>query len=91
MTQHTPIRATEITYNEGILRLAAIHNKQVEFRYAKGDGGVIELRALKPNAVDIVSAGKADEHVTVTGYDPDRDSVRHYRLDRIKGDVRVAA
>lgn len=91
MSQHTPVRATEITYNEGILRLAAIHDKQVEFRYAKGDGGVIELRALKPESVKIIKPGKSDEHVTVTGYDPDRDAVRHYRLDRIKGDVRIAA
>lgn len=91
MPQHTPVRATEITFNEGILRLAAIHDKQVEFRYAKGDGGVIELRALKPESVKIIKAGKPDEHVTVTGYDPDREQPRHYRLDRIKGDVRIAA
>lgn len=85
------IRATDITYNEGLLRLAAIHNKIVEFRYAKGDGRIIELRALIPSEVKVVKPGKADEHITVAGYDPDRDAVRNYRLDRIAGDARVAS
>lgn len=85
------VRASNITYNEGLLRLAVIHNKTVEFRYAKGDGKIIELRALQPSAVAVVKAGKPDEHITFTGFDPDRQAVRHYRLDRMKGDARIVA
>lgn len=87
----TVVRASDITFNEGLLRIAAVHNKRVEFRYSKGDGKVIELRALEPEQVRVIKAGKPDEHVTVTGFDPDRQQVRHYRLDRIMGDVRIAA
>ncbi len=83
------VRASDISYNEGLMRLAMTHGRVVAFRYAKATGAVIESRALKPNDVNVIDAGKATEHVTFTGYDPDRDSVRHYRLDRIKGDVTV--
>lgn len=84
-----PVRASEVSYNEGLMRLAAVHDKPVEFRYAKGEGAVIETRRLEPSDVNIIDAGKKSEHVTFTGYDPDRGAVRHYRLDRIKGDARV--
>lgn len=84
------VRASDVSFNEGLLRLAALHGKTVEFRYAKGDGNVIELRALQPKTVAVINAGLNDEHVTFTGFDPDREQTRHYRLDRMKGEVRVA-
>lgn len=77
-------RASEVSFNEGILRLAAVHGKTVEFRYAKGDEKIIETRALKPESVTV----SKDGHMTFVGYDPDRDAPRSYRVDRIKGEAR---
>lgn len=80
------IRASEIGFNEGLMRLAAVHNKTVTFRYAKGDDQkVIEQRTLVPSNVKNVKG-----HVTFTGYDPDRDGPRAYRVDRMKGEVSIA-
>lgn len=78
------VRASEVSFNEGLLRLAAVHEKTVEFRYAKGDGAVIETRALQPQSVTVTAQG----HTTFVGYDPDREEPRSYRVDRIKGEVR---
>ncbi len=83
------VRASEISFNEGVLRLASVHGRTTEFRYGKGAGALIETRRLKPSDVNVIGAGKKSEHVTFTGFDPDRNAVRNYRLDRIKGDVRV--
>ena len=69
--------------HEALLRVAAIHGVEVEFRYAKGEGSVIELRRLVPEAVKVARDGS----VSFVGQDPDRDDVRQYRLDRIKGTV----
>lgn len=79
------VNATDVSFNEGVLRLAAVHNKQVTFRYAKGDGKFIEQRTFVP--ADVVSK---DGHITFKGFDPDREEVRAYRVDRIKGEVRFA-
>lgn len=78
------VKAADISFNEGLMRLAAIHKKIVSFRYAKGDGQVIEARSLVPSDVKTVG-----DHVTFTGYDPDRDEIRAYRVDRIKGGAAV--
>jgi predicted DNA-binding transcriptional regulator YafY len=86
MPDTTVIRASEISFNEALLRLAAVHHKPVTFRYAKGKGDTIEQRRLIPSDVKSVS-----NHVTFTGYDPDRENVRAYRTDRIKGQVSVDA
>jgi len=91
MSQQQVVRATDITFNEGILRIAAIHKKRVRFNYLKGDGKVIEFRYLDPNDVKVINPGEASEHVTVTGFDPIRQAVRHYRLDRIALDVEIVA
>lgn len=82
-------RASEIEFNEALLRLAAVHGKTVVFRYAKGDGHHIELRRLIPNQILKVQKDGI-EHLTFVGHDPDRDDVRAYRYDRIKGEVSVA-
>jgi predicted DNA-binding transcriptional regulator YafY len=85
MSENVVIRASEVSLNEGLLRLAAAHNAEVSFRYAKGEAGaVIEQRTLVPAGVKTVG-----DHVTFTGYDPDRDGPRAYRTDRIKGQVSV--
>lgn len=78
------VRASEVSFNEGLMRLAAVHKVQVSFRYAKGDGAMIETRTVVPSDVKTVG-----DHVTFTGYDPDREQMRAYRLDRIKGVVGV--
>ena len=78
------IRASEVSFNEAVLRVAAAHNRQVTFRYAKGDGSMIETRVLVPSKVKEV-----DGHVTFSGYDEDRDQIRAYRMDRMKGEVRL--
>lgn len=79
------VKASDITFNEGLLRLAAVHNKTVTFSYAKGDGAFIETRRLIP--AQVLDKG---DHLTFSGYDPDRDDVRAYRIDRMRGEVRVA-
>lgn len=80
------VKASDITFNEGLLRLAAVHNKTVTFSYAKGDGKIIESRRLMPARVDKNKQGA----LTFTGFDPDRDDVRAYRVDRMRGEVKVA-
>lgn len=86
MSNENTVRASEVSFNEGLLRLAAVHEKVVEFRYAKGDGAVIETRTLQPESVTVTKDGET----TFVGYDPDRDAPRSYRVDRIKGEVRFA-
>jgi proteasome accessory factor B len=83
-TKDTPIPASAISLNEALLRLAIIHGLEVEFRYAKGSGSVIELRHLKPAKIAGVGADRR-----FVGYDPDRDAPRGFRLDRIKGRVGI--
>ncbi len=79
------VRASAVSFNEGLLRLAAVNEKTVEFSYAKGDGNVIERRRLRPEKVE---EGK-DGSVRFVGYDPDRDEPRAYRVDRIKGEIEI--
>jgi predicted DNA-binding transcriptional regulator YafY len=72
------MKASEVSFNEALVRVAAIHGRRIQFRYAKGDGDVIETRTVEPAMMSAEG---------FTGYDPDRDEARSYRLDRIKGDV----
>jgi predicted DNA-binding transcriptional regulator YafY len=79
------VLASDVSFNEALLRLAAIHERTVEFRYAKGKSGrTIETRRLVPQEVRQVG-----DHLTFVGFDPDRDDVRAYRVDRMKGEVTV--
>lgn len=80
------VSAKELSFNEGVMRLAAIHGKTVEFRYVKGTGHSPETRRLVPTSV----VGQ-DGNVRFTGHDPDRNAPRQFRLDRIRGDVGVIA
>lgn len=84
------VRASEVSFNEGLLRLAAVHAKTVTFRYVKGNGDVIEQRRLIPADVREITT-KQGTHMTFVGHDPDRDEVRAYRVDRMRGEVSVAA
>lgn len=80
------VRASDITFNEGVLRLAAVHGRVAEFRYAKSDGSPIEARSFVPEAVHTTREG----NVVVLGPDEDRGGAyRSYRLDRIKGEVSI--
>lgn len=74
------------TVNETLLKVAAQYDLTVEFRYAKGTGGVIETRRLQPG-----SFSNHKGNTVIVGYDPDREDVRAYRLDRIKGQVSIPA
>jgi hypothetical protein len=77
--------ATKLSFNEGVLRLAGIHGKEVEFRYTKTDTAPVETRRLLVESVE-----KHGDVVLVGGSDPDRGSYRNFRLDRIKGEVKFA-
>lgn len=79
------IKASQISFNEGLLRLAMIHDREVEFRYVKSPGQPVETRQLFPSSI----TETRDEHMIVGGDDPDRRGYRSYRVDRIRGDVRV--
>jgi predicted DNA-binding transcriptional regulator YafY len=83
-SDNRPVSAKEITYNEGAMRLAAVNNKTVEFRYVKNERSAPESRRLVPSSV---KGSGAD--LRFTGYDTDRGETRSFRLDRIRGDVRV--
>lgn len=78
------VRASAISFNEGILRVAAVHGKTVTFRYVKENSTVIETRSITPEKVEYI-----DGNVVVTGVDPDREDYRAYRLDRITGEVKI--
>lgn len=77
------VKASQISFNEGILRLAQIHDRTVEFRYEKSATKPIEARSLKPESILYGPDG-----MSFVGYDPDREAVRSFRVDRIRGDVR---
>jgi predicted DNA-binding transcriptional regulator YafY len=84
MTNTTPgVKASTITLNEALLRLAILHDLEVEFRYAKGSGSVIETRHLKPAKIE----NSRDGYLRFVGVDPDREAPRGFRVDRIKGRV----
>lgn len=70
------------TFNTAVINLAVVHEREINFRYAKADGKTVETRALRPSQLD-TNAG------LVSGLDPDRDAPRQYRLDRILGDVEL--
>lgn len=72
-------------YNEAAIRLAQAHSTQVHFRYAKGNGGVLETRTLQP----VVSVEDHDGDIVAVGYDRDRDDYRAFRLDRVSGLIQV--
>lgn len=78
-------KASEVSFNEGVLRLAAVHGREVEFRYSKTPSSPIETRRFIPSAVAVSKGGA----VLVLGEDEDRDEPRAFRLDRIKGDVKI--
>jgi WYL domain len=78
----------DLPYNVAAVALAVDHNRSVRFRYAKGDGSIIESRLLQPDTVTFHPS--ADEpHYRFVGFDPERNDVRAYRSDRIVGDVSV--
>lgn len=74
------------SWNRVALETAAALDAGVTFRYAKGVGEAsIESRVLS----EVFDVREVKGHVVVTGFDPDRNDVRAYRLDRIKGTVQV--
>lgn len=80
------IAASEISLNEALIRVAAVNNVHVTFRYAKTDRSPIEVRTFIPESVR-----DQGDHVTFLGQDTDRHGLRSFRSDRIKGTVQVVA
>jgi predicted DNA-binding transcriptional regulator YafY len=78
------VRASQITFNEALLRVAVVHEREVEFRYEKGTDKPIESRRFKPEAIKQTKDG-----MSFVGWDSDREALRTFRVDRIKGDVRI--
>ena len=86
-TDEAPVMASTISFNEGVIRLAAIHGKTVEFRYVKSSTDAPQTRRFVPSSVR-----GAGDTLAFVGKDPDRDDdYRTFRLDRIKGTVGVVA
>lgn len=83
--QDDGLRVADLEPNEALLRVAAIHKLPVSFRYAKRDGAIIETRTVVP---ENFLPGN-DGTLIVNGTDQDRGGIRAFRLDRIKGQVRV--
>lgn len=78
-----PVAASDISLNEGVIRLAAVHGAEITFRYAKGASSAVESRTLRPTSIEV-----AGGHTIFRGLSPDRDGeFRTFRLDRIKGVV----
>jgi len=78
------IDGKEADWNVAAFQAALQHGRTAEFRYAKGDGSVIEDRALKPSEITEMGG-----RTIVVGYDVDREEPRAFRIDRIKGSVVV--
>lgn len=68
-------------YNRAVFRFAAKHDREVRFRYAKGEKQAqIEERVVTPVSV---------KNGLVVGLDSDREDYRSYRLDRVLGEVTI--
>lgn len=91
-TAETPTTVFEVdgderlAWNIDAFAAASRHKRVASFRYAKGDGGQVESRRLRPFGPPEEKGG----HLIVTGTDPDRgDDIRAYRLDRVTDHVNV--
>lgn len=75
-------------WNLDALTAAIEYNRQARFSYEKasGPGGIIERRVLAPSELLHTRSGEP----FVVGYDPEREDVRAFRLDRIVGYVEVS-
>lgn len=80
------VRASEVPLNEALIRVAAAHNAHIRFRYAKGPSAPVETREFAPVSVKVLP-----DHVTFVGFDSDRNAMRSFRSDRIKGQVEVVS
>ena len=77
-------RASDLSFNEAVMRVACAHKRTVTFRYAKDKGQYIEARRFNPESI-------SEDGSAAIGHDPDRDdAVRRFRFDRIKGEVSFA-
>lgn len=68
------------SWNSQLAALSVEHERALTFKYDKGNG-VIETRTIDPTHVFESKRGGE----VVVGYDPDRNDIRAYRLDRIQG------
>lgn len=77
--------ATNVSFNEAMLRLACVHKRTVVFRYQKQNGGFIESRRFNPERI----VGEGDT-LGAEGHDPDRNAPRRFNIGRIQGEVSFA-
>lgn len=76
------VSAADVSFNESVLRLAALHSREVTFRYVKPDGSSPTPRTVIPFEIQEIKGNRL-----VLTEDHDREDYRAYRLDRIRGDV----
>lgn len=79
------VRASKVSFTEGLLRLAAIHSKTVNFGYRSLEGEPVVPREVVVDKITRSVAG----NLLMYGYDTDAEDVRCFRLDRINDAVLV--
>lgn len=77
------VKASAVPFNEAVLRLAVVHGKEVEFRYVKSENDPPQTRRFVPESIT-----QSQEGMSFRGNDTDREAIRTFRVDRIRGDVR---
>jgi predicted DNA-binding transcriptional regulator YafY len=79
------VKASDLSVNDALIRIAALHGLRVSFRYAKGDSSPVETRQFVPASLKVYP-----DHTTFVGKDSDRSlAFRSFRTDRIKGTVAI--
>ena len=75
----------QLSLNEALLLIARDYEAEAEFTYVKADGSSVETRRVIPEALTFTK----DNVLLVTGHDDDRNDIRAFRADRIRGTVTV--
>lgn len=78
------IRASELSVNDALIRVAALHGLAVRFNYSKTATSPIETRCFVPSSLAVY-----EDHTTFSGHDADRGMFRAFRTDRVKGTVAI--
>jgi predicted DNA-binding transcriptional regulator YafY len=80
------VKASDLSVNDALIRVAELHGLRVRFRYAKTVTAPVETRTFVPKGLQVLA-----DHTTFNGIDEDRGGFRSFRTDRIKGTVEVVA
>ena len=84
-------KASDISFEEGLIRLAATHGRRIAFSYAKDDKSPIERREGVPETVfrSISPEAASTQVTTFTLRDTARKAWRQFRLDRVVGEPEI--